>query len=134
MPALLCAAAPVARGRARWSATSCPSRVSFLLAMRYYAGNWAYNIWFVKKGAEQKFDRLKKAGALVYEQLAKLVPDPLQLEVAKTMMCTSRFMHFEGRPLLEAIPAAVDDIDAYEWHEGEVIGGTILGWNFGDGT
>jgi transmembrane protein DUF3556 len=110
-----------------------PSRVSFLLAMRYYAGNWAYNIWFVRKGAEKKFDRLKKAGGMVYDQLAKLVPDPLQLEVAKTMMCTSRFMHFEGRPLLEAIPAAVDDIDAYEWHEGEVLGGTILGWNFGDG-
>jgi hypothetical protein len=110
-----------------------PSRVSFLLAMRYYAGNWAYNIWFVKKGAEDKFDRLKKSGTLVYEQLAKLVPDPLQLAVAKTMMCTSRFMHFEGRPLLEAIPAAVDDVDAYEWHEGEVLGGTILGWNFGDG-
>ena len=110
-----------------------PSRVSFLLSMRYYAGNWAYNIWFVKKGAEEKFDRLKKAGALVYDQLAKLVPDPVELGVAKSMMCTSRFMHFEGRPLLEAIPAAVDDIDAYEWHEGEVLGGTILGWNFGDG-
>ena len=110
-----------------------PSRVSFLLAMRYYAGNWAYNIWFVRKGAEEKLDRLTKAGGLVYDQLAKLVPDPLQLEVAKTMMCTSRFMHFEGRPLLEALPAAVDDIDAYEWHEGEVLGGTILGWNFGDG-
>jgi hypothetical protein len=48
-------------------------------------------------------------------------------------MYVSRFMHFEGRALLEALPAAVDDIDDYEWHEGELIGGMILGWNFGDG-
>jgi hypothetical protein len=42
-------------------------------------------------------------------------------------------MHFEGRPLFEALPVAVDQIDEYEWYEGEVLGGTILGWNFGDG-
>ena len=34
---------------------------------------------------------------------------------------------------LEALPAAVDDIEEYEWLEGEVLGGTLLGWNFGDG-
>jgi hypothetical protein len=44
-----------------------------------------------------------------------------------------RFMHLEGRPLLEALPRAVDDINAYEWMEGEVLGGMVLGWNFGDG-
>jgi hypothetical protein len=110
-----------------------PAKVSFLLSMRYYAGNWAYNIWLIRKGAAAKLDKLKKAGDTVYAQLAKLVPDPLHLEVAKTMMCVSRFMHFEGRPLLEALPRAVDDIDDYEWHEGEVLGGTVLGWNFGDG-
>ena len=42
-------------------------------------------------------------------------------------------MHFEGRPLLEALPKAVDDMDNYEWMEGEVLGGSIIGWNFGDG-
>ncbi len=110
-----------------------PARVSFLLSMRYYAGNWAYNIWLIRKGAVGKLDRLKKAGATVFVQLAKFVPDPVQLEVVKAMMCVSRFMHFEGRPLLEALPRAVDDIDDYEWHEGEVLGGTVLGWNFGDG-
>lgn len=110
-----------------------PARFSFLLSMRYYAGNWAYNIWLVRKGAAQKFDKLKKAAPVVYDQLAKFVPDPLHFEVAKTMMCVSRFMHFEGRPLLEALPRAVDDIEEYEWHEGELIGGMILGWNFGDG-
>jgi Transmembrane protein of unknown function (DUF3556) len=27
----------------------------------------------------------------------------------------------------------VDDIGGYEWHEGEVLGGSVVGWNFGDG-
>ena len=110
-----------------------PARFSFLLSMRYYAGNWAYNIWLVRKGAAVKFDKLKKAAPVVYDQLAKFVPDPLHFAVAKVMMCVSRFMHFEGRALLEALPRAVDDIDDYEWHEGELIGGMVLGWNFGDG-
>jgi hypothetical protein len=110
-----------------------PSKVSFLLSMRYYAGNWAYNIWLIRKGADKKLDRLKKSAGTVYAQLAKLVPTPIALEVAKVAMCVSRFMHFEGRALLEALPRAVDDIDDYEWYEGEVLGGMVLGWNFGDG-
>jgi hypothetical protein len=110
-----------------------PAKVSFLLSMRYYAGNWAYNIWFIRKGAAQKLGKLKKSSDTVYAQLAKFVPDPVQFEVAKVMMCVSRFMHFEGRALLEALPRAVGDIDDYEWHEGELMGGMILGWNFGDG-
>ena len=110
-----------------------PSRVSFLLSMRYYAGNWPYNIWLFKKGSTHKLGKLKKASGTVYEQLEKMIPDPTQLEVSKIMMLVSRYMHFQGRPLLEALPRAVDNIDDYEWHEGEVLGGTILGWNFGDG-
>ena len=42
--------------------------------------------------------------------------------------CTSK-----GAPLLEALPQAVDDIDDYEWMDGEIVGGMVLGWNFGDG-
>ena len=111
-----------------------PRQVSFLLAMRYYAGNWAYNVWLFRKGdAVEKLKKLKKAGGTFFEQLEKVVPDEQTLEVAKASMVVSRFMHLQGRPLLEALPTAVDFIDDYEWYEGEVLGGTILGWNFGDG-
>jgi hypothetical protein len=111
-----------------------PSRVSFLPSMRYYAGNWAYNVWMFKKnGSTKKLEKLKKTSKNVNEQLADLLPDPNEFEIAKAMMCVSRFMHFEGRPLLEALPVAVDDIEDYEWFEGEVFGGMVLGWNFGDG-
>ena len=110
-----------------------PARVSFLLAMRYYAGNWAYNIWLVRKGSAHKFKKLKKASGTMREQLEKLLPDAQTVDLALTMAMAHRFMHLEGRPLLEALPRAVDDIEDYEWFEGEVLGGMILGWNFGDG-
>ena len=38
-----------------------------------------------------------------------------------------------GDRLHEAIPRAVDDIEQYEWVDGEVVAGLALGWNFGDG-
>ena len=67
------------------------------------------------------------------EQLEKLLPDPKMVEVALAMSLAHRFMHLEGRPLLEALPRAVDNIDDYEWIDGEMLGGIVLGWNFGDG-
>ncbi len=111
-----------------------PSRVSFLPSMRYYAGNWAYNVWLFKKnGARDKLSKIKKPCGTLQEQLENMIEDPTELGAAKAMMLGSRFLHFQGRPLLEALPAAVDDIEEYEWLEGEVLGGTLLGWNFGDG-
>jgi hypothetical protein len=110
-----------------------PSRVSFLLAMRYYAGNWAYNIWLIRRDALHKLGRLTKMAGTMREQLASLLPDPQQVDVACALSMAHRFMHLEGRPLLEALPKAVDDIDAYEWIDGEVFGGMVVGWNFGDG-
>jgi hypothetical protein len=110
-----------------------PARVSFLLSMRYYAGNWAYNIWLMKKGSAEKLQKLTKAAGTFREQLTMMLPDPTAVNMAVTLAMAHRFMHFEGRPLLEALPRAVSDIDAYEWMEGEVLGGMVLGWNFGDG-
>ena len=66
------------------------------------------------------------------DQLEKLLPDPTAVETALSLSLAHRFMHLEGRPLLEALPRAVDDMDAYDWNDGEVIGGMVLGWNFGD--
>jgi len=110
-----------------------PARVSFLLAMRYYAGNWAYNIWLIRKDAIAKLERLTKAAGTMRQQLETILPSEEQVELACYFSLAHRFMHLEGRPLLEALPLAVDDIDAYEWIDGEVFGGTVIGWNFGDG-
>jgi len=112
-----------------------PSRVSFLPSMRYYAGNWAYNIWCFKKdtGASAKLGKIKKSAGTVHEQLETIIEDPTERGMVNAMMYVMRFLHLEGRPLLEALPAAVDNADDWELQEGEMIGGTVLGWNFGDG-
>ncbi|HBZ70270.1 MAG TPA: hypothetical protein DEP35_11265 [Deltaproteobacteria bacterium] len=110
-----------------------PARVSFLLSMRYYAGNWDYNIWLLRRGSLHKLARLTKAAGTMREQLEKMLPDRTAVEMALTLSLAHRFMHLEGRPLLEALPRAVDCIDEYEWIDGEVMGGMVLGWNFGDG-
>ena len=111
-----------------------PARVSFLPSMRYYAGNWAYNEWLLKKnGCRDKLQKLKKSGNTTHEQLENMIEDETQLAYAKSMMNVMRWMHLQGRPLLEAMPVAVDNIEDYENHSGELIGGAILGWNFGDG-
>jgi hypothetical protein len=110
-----------------------PARVSFLLSMRYYAGNWAYNIWLVRKDRAHKLARLTKASGTMREQLERLLPDAAAVEMALALSLAHRFMHLEGRPLQDALPRAVDDLDAYEWIDGEVLGGMVLGWNFGDG-
>jgi Transmembrane protein of unknown function (DUF3556) len=111
-----------------------PARVSFLLSMRYYAGNWAYNIWLVRKdGAADKLDKLVKSAGTMRQQLTALGLDEDRVYMASMLSLAVRFVHFEGRPLLEALPRAVDRIDDYEWLDGEVFGGAIVGWNFGDG-
>src|SRR6185295_19613197 len=33
----------------------------------------------------------------------------------------------------ELVPRAVDRLEEYDWMEGELVAGIVLGWNFGDG-
>lgn len=44
-----------------------------------------------------------------------------------------RSLHTHGRALNGLVFRAVDDPEAYRRHEGELITGIALGWNFGDG-
>ena len=110
-----------------------PSRVSFLLAMRYYAGNWAYNIWLFRGDAEKKLARLVKAAEPMRAQLEKIVPDAGVVDGAMLLSSVNRLLHLQGKVLFEALPRAVDQIDRYTWMDGEIVAGLALGWNFGDG-
>ena len=110
-----------------------PRNVSFLMAMRYYAGNWAYNVWFFRGDAQQKLNRLTKAGLTMREQLSGMLDDEDDVDMAMLTMPAMRLMHLQGRVLHEAMPRALENVDDYEWMEGEVIAGLALGWNFGDG-
>src|SRR5258708_21202472 len=44
-----------------------------------------------------------------------------------------RLMHLHGRALPELLPMAVDRFEDYQWVDGEVVAGLVLGWNFGEG-
>jgi hypothetical protein len=113
-----------------------PDKVSFLPAMRYYAGNWATSVWCFRKGAgaEEKLDReIVKPAPIVVEQLTTLYGR----EMADYLLnkgLAFRAMHSHGRALTGLLPRATgDDVDAYIVREGELISGVVNGWNFGDG-
>jgi hypothetical protein len=112
-----------------------PDLVSFLPAMRYYAGNWATSQWLFKKEgqAEAKLDReLTKPAAIVTEQLAKFY-DPELIDVLVYKGLAFRSMHSHGRALNGLVQRAVADVEDYDVREGELVAGVVLGYNFGDG-
>ncbi|GIV33123.1 MAG: hypothetical protein KatS3mg031_0658 [Chitinophagales bacterium] len=110
-----------------------PKGVSFLLSMRYYAGNWAYSIWLFRGNSEEKLDKyIKKSTPTVMKQLSRFYDEATsQMLVSKVI--AFRCMHLHGRLLQLLVPHAVDNIEHYAWRDGEIIAGIVLGWNFGDG-
>jgi len=112
-----------------------PDKVSFLPAMRYYAGNWATSQWLFRKdtNTEEKFDeRSCKVARITVKQLEKLYGrESADLFMEKVL--AFRAMHSHGRALVALCARAVDDEDDYWIREGEVISGLMNGWNFGDG-
>lgn len=110
-----------------------PQYVSFLMSMRYYAGNWAYSVWLFKGNTEEKLDEhLIKTSKTLMKQLAPFY-DPLTAESLVSKVTGFRMMHLHGRALQLLVPQAVKNIDDYIWRDGELVAGVALGWNFGDG-
>jgi hypothetical protein len=111
-----------------------PDKFSFLPAMRYYAGNWATTWWLFRKGsgAEEKLDtHIVKAAPAVVEQVADLYDRELA-EYLLNKGLSFRSMHSHGRALNALLPHAVEDVEAYDVREGELISNVVNGWNFGD--
>jgi transmembrane protein DUF3556 len=109
-----------------------PSRISFLLAMRYYAGNWAYGVWLFRGESYRKLARLKTSAPWVPDQLARLYGRAAATAIVGKIM-GFRLMHLHGRALPILVPKAVSRLEDYEYVDGEMICGLVLGWNFGDG-
>jgi hypothetical protein len=113
-----------------------PAHVSFLCSMRYYAGNWAYSVWLFKGDSSTKLDRgLVKMAPRVQDQLAKFYDEITNIAVLSKVMAF-RAMHLHGRALQLLLPKAVGNIEAldgYEYLDGEIVAGVVLGWNFGEG-
>jgi hypothetical protein len=110
-----------------------PARISFLLAMRYYAGNWPYGVWLFRGESYKKLDRLVKSSPWVYDQLARFYDRATAVGLVGKVLAF-RLMHLQGRALPVLLPRALEaPLAEYEYLDGEVVAGLALGWNFGDG-
>ena len=109
-----------------------PGRLSFLLSMHYYAGNWAYGAWLFRGESHRKLDRLVKSSAWVYDQLDRFYDRATGVGLVGKVIAF-RLMHLHGRALPVLLPRAVPRLEDYEYLDGEIVAGLVLGWNFGDG-
>lgn len=111
-----------------------PSKVSFLISMRYYAGNWAWNAWLFKGDAHKKLHQLKRAAPLLREQQQRFLSAEEAVQ-ADASFLAFRTLHLQGRVLGLIGPRATEGrpFQEYTYSDGEPVAGSILGWNFGEG-
>lgn len=109
-----------------------PHRVSFLLAMRYYAGNWPFSVYLFRGQSHRKLDRLVKAAPWVTDQLERFYDPGTAVGLVGKVM-GFRLMHLHGRALPWLLPRTVERLADYQWVDGELVAGLALGWNFGEG-
>ena len=91
------------------------------------------SVWLFRGDSVRELDALSEVRTAARDQLAKLIPDADSIDGVMSRVPAFRSMHLHGRALQDLVPKAVDDIDAYEWLDGEIVAGLALGWNFGDG-
>ncbi|GEP35013.1 membrane protein [Nocardioides szechwanensis] len=111
-----------------------PEKISFLVGMRYYAGNWDTSVWCFTQAGLAKFDSgTTKATMLPHQQLEKIY-GPEEAEVPLFTGYAFRSIHTHGRAHFALIPRLCgEDHENYLVMDGELIAGVVLGWNFGDG-
>jgi Transmembrane protein of unknown function (DUF3556) len=109
-----------------------PDLVSFLPAMRQYAGNWASALWAFAPGAEEKLNRVTRSAGNVVDQLIDYGYEPLDAELFAQQILGWRSMHSQGRGLYSVLLKNLPDIDKRTVREGEIICNTLVGFNFGD--
>ncbi len=111
-----------------------PDLVSFLPAMRQYAGNWASAMWALAPGLEPRLnEHIVKSALMQKDQLAGLYGEP-EAEVIMQVPLAFRAMHSQGRGLNSVMMNQLGgDIDVYTLREPEFCCNAILGFNFGDG-
>ena len=111
-----------------------PDKISFLVAMRYYAGNWAWNAWLFRNRSFEKLHRLKRAAPLAKEQQEKLL-SPAEAVQADAGSAAFRALHLQGRILGLVVPRAIEGqpFQDYDYVDGEIVAASVLGWNFGEG-
>jgi hypothetical protein len=110
-----------------------PDLVSFLPAMRQYAGNWASATWAFAPGAEEKLNRVTRSAGNQVDQMIDFGYDPDEAELFAQQTIAWRAMHSQGRGLFSVLLKNLPDIDHRTVREAEVVCNTLIGFNFGDG-
>lgn len=110
-----------------------PDLVSFLPAMRQYAGNWASALWAFAPGAEEKLNRVTRSCGNTVDQMIAFGYDPPFAEIFVQQIVAWRSMHSQGRGLLSVLGKNLPDLDSRTVREGEGVCNSLIGFNFGDG-
>jgi uncharacterized membrane protein YkgB len=110
-----------------------PDLVSFLPAMRQYAGNWASATWAFAPGAEDKLNKVTRSARNQVDQLVDFGYDRPTAEIFNQQTLAWRAMHSQGRGLYSVLLKNLPDIDSRTVREAELICNSLLGFNFGDG-
>jgi hypothetical protein len=110
-----------------------PDLVSFVMAMRYYAGTWPASLWCFRGESWRRLSEdVTKASGLADEQLERVYGPDYAL-VTRFRMNTFRSFFPVGIALNGLLRRAVDDVEAYSVIDGEIIASALNGWNMGDG-
>jgi hypothetical protein len=110
-----------------------PDLVSFLPAMRYYAGNWATSVWiFTRDALTRMSEGLVTSSRLTTDQLEALYGADTAILLAHKVQGW-RGLHSHGRAhngLIDRVTAGEDDVVTLD---GELVAAYAIGWNFGEG-
>jgi hypothetical protein len=110
-----------------------PDLISFVIAMRYYAGTWPSSLWCFRGESWRRLSpNITKAAGLAEEQMERIYGPDHGL-IARFKLSTFRSFYPAGQALNGLLRRAVDDVEAYVVIEGEMIGSALNGWNMGDG-
>jgi hypothetical protein len=110
-----------------------PDLVSFLPAMRYYAGNWATSAWLFTSDALARLEAgLTTTSRLATRQLESLYDTETALLMSQKVQ-SWRSMHSHGRAHNGLVDRVTDGQDDIVVVDGELIAGFALGWNSGEG-
>jgi hypothetical protein len=110
-----------------------PDLVSFLPAMRQYAGNWASALWAFAPGAEQKLNRVTRSARNQVDQMVDFGYEALWSEILVQHLIAWRALHSQGRGLYSVLLKNLSDIDSRTVREAEMACNSLIGFNFGDG-
>jgi hypothetical protein len=112
-----------------------PRKISFLPAMRYYAGNWDTTLWCVKPSANEKINTgLVAIASMPAAQMERYYGKdraPILMYIGYAF----RAMNTHGRALFTLAHRAMAGQNEHDYviTDGERICSTAVGWNFGDG-